>query len=120
MRSSLPTFIAKAIALASFASLTGCNPASGPADAVFTHVGASRRWEDAGQITRKFASPLTVPRYLIIHSRVYLLTQVTQNHLLDVVVVEQPEWQVAALTSLIEKHPELKRYDTNLRWEGKR
>lgn len=112
--------VAGAIALASFALVTGCDPASGPADAIFEHVGASDRWDNLGQITRQFANPLTVPRYLIIQGRVYLLTQVTQPHLLAIVVYEQPTWRVTELASLIQQHPELKRYDTNLRWAGER
>ena len=106
----------RALPLAFLITLNGCNPAKGPATALFEDVGAVSKWEESGQIARDYKNPRNVPRYLVTKNRLYLLTQVTQPHLIDVIVVEMPTWRRAELVGLLTKHPELRRYTLAGKW----
>ncbi len=106
---------AKAAVLA-FVALTGCNPATGAVDALFKDVEASSKWGPDGQIQRQFINSEAIPRHVVVRDRLYLLTQVTQPHLLTVNVIEQPRWQASDWEALLHQYPELRRYDSRRGW----
>ena len=102
-RTRLRSVLAAALCL----SAGGCDPSNGPADAIFQDTRSPTKYGGSSVLVIQFAEPETVPRYLVRNGRLFLLTQVTQPHMLDVRVVDMPRWAAVDLAAFRRSHPEL-------------
>lgn len=87
-------------------ALAGCDPATSGPTAVFQDVNSPEKWSEQ-EIVRDYGRVKDVPEFVRDGGHLYLLTQITQNHLLAVHVVPQETWSADRVAVLKAQHPEI-------------
>lgn len=98
-----------------FMALSGCGLKSEKATAIFQDVNSTNRYSSDGDIVIQYPNKAVVPRHLLVGGKLHLLTQVTQDGYLAV-VVDHPTWTVGDVENFREHHPELRNQLSKANW----